>query len=135
LGGNDLGPEGGIAIAEALKINKTITTIEWGSSSTSLLLFGCVTPTLKFAFLLPRILLPRVRWQHSDDSYFCYPLVLQLGSELVLQLLEQTRPRGWHRDRRGAQDQHNYHQHQVRLALHFVALYVACVTSNLKFAF
>jgi hypothetical protein len=28
LHGNTLGPEGGIAIAEALKINKTVTTIK-----------------------------------------------------------------------------------------------------------
>jgi hypothetical protein len=28
LGGNDLGPEGGIAIAEALKVNKTIKVIK-----------------------------------------------------------------------------------------------------------
>ena len=28
LGGNDLGPEGGAAIAEALKVNKTITNID-----------------------------------------------------------------------------------------------------------
>ena len=44
----------------------------------------------------------------------CYPLVLQL-------VWQQARPRGWHRNRRGVQDQHDDHYHQVRLLFYFVA--------------
>jgi hypothetical protein len=39
LGGNELGPESAIAIAEVLKSNKTITNIEYGIPSILLFLF------------------------------------------------------------------------------------------------
>jgi len=48
LGGNNLGPEGGVAIAEALKINKTITNIKCGFPCLLLPPFSCLSSRLLF---------------------------------------------------------------------------------------
>jgi hypothetical protein len=79
---NNLGPEGGEAIAEALKINETIKDIMWG-------IHLCYHP---FAFCY--CLSVTAIWTFQ----IYYPLRLQLG-------IHQSRSRGRHRDRWGAQDQ------------------------------
>ena len=71
------------------------------------LCFVCVTITSMFAFFVTATVTT------FRSFLFCYPLVPQPAGQ-------QARPRGWHRDCRGSQDQYDDHQHQVRLLFNIV---------------
>jgi hypothetical protein len=72
LGNNELGTKGGIAIANALKINSTITTIGWGSSCTSL------PPCCIYFFHFEICILVTAMSETTFRSFqFCYHLSLQ----------------------------------------------------------
>ena len=92
LNGDYLGPEGGMALAEAVKSNTTLETLESAALQSN-------------------------RPAHTFSPYSTHPRCTRPLSQFLLPCaqarLQQARPRGGHGARRGAQEQHHPEEARV----------------------